>query len=379
MGQHKPKGLNQRGEIWWIEKRIEGRDIRESCRTSDLDEAIRYFEKRITEVRNEELYGVRPQITFKEAATKYLLENEHKKSIGDDAYHLKTIMPYIGSLPLERVHHQTLEPFIQQRKTEVKNKTINLTLSVVRRILNLSARLWRHDSGITYLETAPLIQMLPLSDARKAYTLDWDEQKQLIKNLPPLLANMSLYKVNTGCREQEVCQLRWDWEFQAEDPELRGRVFIVPGEFRKKTEEEMPDKIVVLNDVAKSVVDSMRGQHPKYVFTLERKRNDVLRREPMARMNESGWRTAWRKAGLPNSERYRKGPHNLRNTFATRLRALGVSEETRAQLLGHKRKSMTTEYSEAGVMELLKAVNLLCSSHNSPTLSVVQLKDYATG
>ena len=45
---------------------------------------------------------------------------------------------------------------------------------------------------------------------------------------PDHLARMCLFKVNTGCREQEVCGLRWEWEIEM--PELKTcRVFIVPG------------------------------------------------------------------------------------------------------------------------------------------------------
>ncbi|MEA1888323.1 MAG: site-specific integrase, partial [Pseudomonadota bacterium] len=60
---------------------------------------------------------------------------------------------------------------------------------------------------------------------------------------------MCLFKVNTGCREQEVCQLRWDWEVDV--PELDLSVFIIPGDKVKNTE----DRLVVLNRVAKSVID----------------------------------------------------------------------------------------------------------------------------
>ena len=49
--------------------------------------------------------------------------------------------------------------------------------------------------------------MLPIFDARKPYPLSWVEQGRLFQALPVHLARMSLYKVNTGCREQEVCQV----------------------------------------------------------------------------------------------------------------------------------------------------------------------------
>jgi len=68
-------------------------------------------------------------------------------------------------------------------------------------------------------------------------------------------SSIALFKVNTGCREQEVCSLRWDWEIDAPDPDTS--VFLIPEEWIKNGEE----RLVVLNKVAKSVVESVRGQN----------------------------------------------------------------------------------------------------------------------
>ena len=58
-------------------------------------------------------------------------------SIEDIARHLKQLDPFIGHLALERVHAGTLPSFIAHRQASgVKTKTINLAVSVVRRILN---------------------------------------------------------------------------------------------------------------------------------------------------------------------------------------------------------------------------------------------------
>ena len=69
---------------------------------------------------------------------------------------------------------------------------------------------------------------------------------------------MALFKVNTGCREQEVCSLRWEWETPV--PELGTSVFLIPA-MRVKNREE---RLVVLNQVALSVVEEIRGVHPEY-------------------------------------------------------------------------------------------------------------------
>lgn len=102
----------------------------------------------------------------------------------------------------------------------VSETTINWALEVVRWILNLAARSWRDEHGLTWIETAPLITMPDTRKTpRKPYPLSWDEQRRLFVLLPGSVAQMALFAVNTGCREQEVCQPRWEWEVPV--PELR--------------------------------------------------------------------------------------------------------------------------------------------------------------
>jgi len=51
-------------------------------------------------------------------------------------------------------------------------------------------------------------------DQRTPYPLTRDEQTALFQELPSHLARMVLFNVNTGCREQEVFRLKWDWEIE---------------------------------------------------------------------------------------------------------------------------------------------------------------------
>ena len=148
MGRKRSTGLRNRGGIWHIEKRILGQTIHESTGTSDLEAAELILARRIEEVRQAKIFGVRPKRSFREASTKFLEENMQLASIGDYAMHLKQLDPFIGDLPLGNVHLGTLQPFIKARREQgIKTKSINLALSVVRRILNLAARLWRDDHG----------------------------------------------------------------------------------------------------------------------------------------------------------------------------------------------------------------------------------------
>lgn len=348
MGRKKTPGLKKRGQIWHIDKWVCGCRIQESTRTNSLEEAECYLNQRIQEIREEKMYGVRPKYTFKEAAVKYLAENQHKACIQTEAHSLQLLCTHIGNRSLDTIHNGALLNFIEARKTSgVKNRTVNTGLQVVRQILNLAANEWLDENGLTWLAQAPKIKLLRQSDARRPYPLSWEEQEALFSELPAYLRDMALFKVNTGCREQEVCQLKWEWEVAV--PEFNTSVFIIPAGKVKNREE----RLVVLNQIAIEVIDKQRGKHPAYVFV--HRHRGYLR--PMYQMNTKSWQSARRRANVPVRV------HDLKHTFGRRLRAAGVSFEDRQDLLGHKSGRITTHYSAAELGNLIAAANAVCSDN----------------
>lgn len=370
MGRKRTPGLRLRGSIWQIDKTIFGQRVIESTRTGNLEEAEKFLAHRTETIRQAQIYGVRPKRLFKEAAAKYLRENIHKRSIADDASRLKSLLPVIGELPLQHIHDGTLQRYVNNCLTQgLKKKTVNNGLEIVRRILNLAARKWRDEYGLTWLETPPLLTMLEVDDARIPYPLNWEEQRYLLQALPVHLSKMALFKVNTGTREQEVCQLRWDWEIRV--PELETSVFLVPASIVKNKE----DRLIVLNRIARSVIEAQRGVHPHRVFTY--------RGRPVEGMYNSGWKGARIKAAHAYAQACEEAVswgfehlrvHDLKHTFGRRLRAAGVSLETRKVLLGHRNGDITSHYSAPEIGELLAAVNRVCEVNPGKIPSVIALK-----
>jgi integrase len=356
MGRRKTPGLINRSGVWHIDKKIRGRRLCESTGEHSLEKAEEYLAKRIEETRKALIYGERPKRTFRQAATKYLNENQHKRRIADEALHLKQLNAFIGDLGLRSIHIGTLQPFIEMRqKAGIKTKSINLALGVVRHILNVAASEWLDDTGLTWLEHQPKIKLLKVTDARKPYPLSWDEQTRLFQKLPGHLARMALFKVNTGCREQEVCSLRWEWEIEV--PELDTSVFLIPEERVKNGEE----RLVVLNRVGRTVIESVRGENRMHVFTYCGRR--------LRRMNNSAWRRARAKAGLSQVR-----VHDLKHTFGRRLRAAGVSFEDRQDLLGHRAGRITSHYSAAELGNLIEAANRIVGQGSRKSPALVMLK-----
>lgn len=362
MAKKRIPGLTKRGDVWHINKQISGRRICQSTGESSLDKAEEFLARLIDQTRQARIYGTRPKWTFEQGATRYLETNLHKRSISDCAERL-TVMhelnPRLFPCALDSLYGE-LEIMKQAAlRTPMKNGlkrsvgTVNHYLKIVRRICNLATE-WRDEHGLTWLQHAPKIKLLPDTNKRPPYPLSWDEQDRIFRRLPKHVNEMALFAVNTGCRENEVVTLQWRDEVKI--PELGTSVFVVPASRVKNKD----DRLIVLNRVAKSVIDARRGIHPEFVFTFHGK--------PLGRINATGWHDARKAAGLKHVR-----VHDLKHTFGRRLRAAGVSLEDRQDLLGHRSGRITTHYSAPELTRLLDAANKVCeSSDRRPELVVIR-------
>jgi integrase len=340
MGKKRTSGLYKRGKYWHIHKTIFGILVCKSTQTENLDEAEEILRRITQEIKNVKIFGNRPRRTFNEAVRIYIkMKTPTKSSIEDDILHLRHLKPYIGELDIHQINISILQTFIVDRQNQgVKNRTINFALKAVRQVLN-SAAGWIDNDGLPWLQSMPKITLLPETDSRKPYPLTWEEQEKFFDQLPEHLRLMALFKVNTGCREQEVCGLKWDWEYPL--PELNTSVFVIPSALVKNRE----NRIVILNDEAKRVIEKVRKKHSIFVFTYQNHK--------IQRMNGNAWRKARKRAGLPLVR-----VHDLKHTWGYRLRLASVPEEDRRDLLGHKSgKSITTHYSAADFGRLIKFAN----------------------
>ena len=157
MGRIRSAGLVKRGDVWHIDKMIGGKRLCESTGETELEKAELYLVMRMEEARRASIYGERPKRLFREAAERYLKENQYKRSIQTEELHLNQLDAFIGDLELRMVHMGTLQDFIEARRAQGrKTKTINLALGVVRHILNLAASEWLDEYGLTWLDRPPI-------------------------------------------------------------------------------------------------------------------------------------------------------------------------------------------------------------------------------
>ena len=354
MGGKKTPGLYRRGEVWHIRKTVCGRKLSGSAGTGSLDEAEKILAQSIAEIRERIINPQRRKRIWEEAVTRYLNEST-KATLANEAIQFKFLHRYLTKKPLDEINMGTMQAFIaDRRKSGVKTRTINAGLQAVRHVLNLAAGEWFEEDGKPWLMSPPRIKLLPQKDVRSPYPLSWEEQEKLFAVLPEHLRDMALFKVNTGTREAEVCGLRWEWEVNV--PELQQSVFIIPREHVKNRF----DRLVVLNKIARSVVDRQRGRHPDFVFTYQG--------QPIRKINSTSWRKARRRVGLEDVR-----VHDLKHTYGARLRAAQVPEEDRKELLGHKSgRSMTTHYSAPDLLRLVEYSNRVVPDRNQPRLVLIK-------
>ncbi|MNP04665.1 Phage integrase family protein [compost metagenome] len=374
--------------IWKIDKIYRGERIQESTGTCEREEAEQYLIHLLEKMRQRKIYGVREIKTFAQAAAKYLVEHKEQPSIRLTALYLEQVVEYIGHLPLTHIDDEALAAYVRDRKADsvtpdgkvkkgVSNRTINIAIERVIRVLQLACRKWRDEERRPWLDSVPLLTKLEEKKAsRKPYPMSWEEQSILFGELPDHLQRMALFKVNTGCREQEVCKLRWDWEIFV--PELDTSVFLIPAEFGGRHEnsgvKNRDERLVVLNGVARSIIDKQRGISREWVFPY----NGTA----MHRMNDSAWKKARVRAAKLWQEQHLRPAHpgfssirvhDLKHTFGRRLKAAGVTEEDRKSLLGHKNGSVTSHYSGAELGQLIEAANKVSATDSrGPVLTILK-------
>jgi|SaaInlV_120m_DNA_3_1039746.scaffolds.fasta_scaffold13814_2 integrase len=360
MGQNKMPGLFKRGDTWHIDKQVSGRRIQCSTGAKDRKEAEQFLVHLLDKDRQSRVYGEPGWYRFVDAAARYI-EEETKKSLDRDIQDLKLVMPFIGDLELRKIHLGTLQPFIDERKKHgIKSATVNRSLSVVRSVLRRAASVWRDDNSHPWLLSVPELPKQSWGDQRPAYPISRAQEVLLMRYLSDELQQLAIWLLNTGLRSQELLNLRWSWRRYVQ--ELDVYVFDIPGKYTKNKQ----DRVLVLNSLLQTQLETLARGDSDLVFPGKdgKKRDRIL---------TTCWKTARSKAAdeleTLNGRQADWGfrnlrVHDLRHTFATRLRRSGVSNEVRKDLLAHANSDITTHYSAGELKELLEAVERLVESHN---------------
>ena len=129
------------------------------------------------------------------------------------------------------------------------------------------------------------------------------------------------------------------------------------GKVRGAVKGRKRDRVLILNRVSQSIVDTRREKHPTHVF--------AYRNHPLQTMSNTAWQNGRREAGKADPYLSDLRVHDLRHTVGMRLREVNVRENTIADLLWHNHATMTGHYSVAQIDELVASLDLIAEAQGS--------------
>ena len=252
---------------------------------------------------------------------KYARDIQKKRSWGRDEIALKNLCKVLGELPLSRIGSSDLLLYQEKRLNDGRQpRTINIELSVLRRLLNI-AKLQNKFDGDNPVSKIKFLEENYGTDR----VLAPEEEKRLIQASPDHLRHVLLCALNTGMRRGEVVMLKWDNVDLAHS-------FILLESSTTKTKQT---RKVPINSVLKDMLFMLQNKREHdYVFSNSLDQPFVSGEGIIKAFN-----LAKKRAKIKNF-RF----HDLRHTAATRMVESGIPLFTVGQILGHRNPKTTMRY-----------------------------------
>lgn len=330
----------QRGNIWWIQYRAEGKVYNESSKTAKKLDAIEYLKTRIGEIAQ----GRKPSIEFEkttfEDLKKTYLSNFEKRGKKDRERANLAIQHLEGVF---KDHHaiEIKEPLIEEYSRKRLDKgvtptTVNRELSVLRAMFRLGTRY-----KMVSADRVPFIEMHPTAEPRQGF-IEREQYEKLLSVSPEWFKPVLTFAFQTGWRKEEILGLEW------QHVDIKERQITLPGR-KSKSGYSRPiyaDDVVygILKDQRKRQFEEGIRTFP-YVFhrirstgggRTERKEN----RHPERIGNfKKVWVKVCKNAGIEGLLF-----HDLRRSAIREMVRNGYSERVAMEISGHKTRSVFDRY-----------------------------------
>ncbi len=287
--------LYKRGSTWWIDfTTASGERVRRSAETESKAEAKELYDKLKAESWRVAKLGDKPKRTWDDAAYRWLMETQHKKSHLDDLPRINWFHRHFRGKLLDELTREVIARVAEIKSKETSPSTANRLLAVLRAILRRAAFDWE------WIDKPPVIKLYRVPKTRVRY-LTPAQASILLNELPEHLADMTKFSLATGLRKANVTKLEWS------QVDMARRVAWIHGDQAKAGKPIH----VTLNATALEVLTKQLGKHPALVFTYHGK--------PVTQVNTKAWHAALKRAGIENFRW-----HDLRHTWASWLTQQGV-------------------------------------------------------
>jgi integrase len=323
--------LFKRGDIFWVAYSLDGKEHRESAKTTDEKEALKFFQN----VRNKlgaDREGARkmetPQarrLTISKLIGALRADFELRGILSaPNACHLNRTEKYFGKLHAAKLTPADVDAHItEQRAAGVADATINRTLAFLRLAYNLAIQQ-------ETLNRAPFIRHLSEDGNEREGFLTPAQFEKLLPYIPPDLQDFVAWGYATGQRRGETTQMTWGM--------VHGNAVHIPKEITKTKK----GRVLPLDTKLAAIIERRRKaarqveidgttQLSEYIFH----RGDGQRIGSF----EKSWKTACKAAGLAGTLY-----HDCRRSAVKNLIDAGVPRAIAMKVSGHRSEAVFERY-----------------------------------
>ncbi len=330
----------ERSPYWWIQYHRDGKQYRESTRTTKESKARRILQKKLSEAASE--FFIAPQttrITVGELADGFLLDQKirERKAAGDAKtrwdLHLK---PFFGDRRAVQVGTDLLCSYVIRRQEKgAANGTINRELACLKRMFNLGAQ-----ASPAKVHRVPKFPHLAERNVRAGFVEDGEYSKlaDACSGIGVWMRTLFEVAYNYGWRVSELLNLR-----------VR-QVDFFSGSIRLNAGETKNDqgRVVIMTERVRMLLkECIRGKTPdQHVFTRADGKS--------VKDFRSAWLKICERAALPLLLF-----HDLRRTAVRNMVRSGIPERVAMQISGHKTRTIFDRYNIVSESDLQDAARKL--------------------
>lgn len=335
--------LFKRGKTWWISFTTpSGERVRRSAATEDRIQAQELHDKIKAESWRVAKLGEKPKRTWDEAAYKWLMETQHKKTHHDDVAKISWLQQFFRGKLLDELSRDVIARIGELKLQETSPATANRLLALIRSILRKAALDWE------WIDKPPVIKLYREAKRQVRY-LNPVQANLLLQELPEHLADIVRFSLATGLRRSNVTKLEWS------QVDMQRNVAWIHGDQAKAGKPIH----VTLNATAIAVLTKQIDKHPKSVFSYKGK--------PITQVNTKAWYKALKRAGI---EDFRW--HDLRHTWASWLTQNGVPLNVIQEMGAWESAEMVRRYAHLAPEQFSQHARIVDDVLNSTNLTQSQ-------
>jgi len=335
--------LYQRGNIWWVKIRVDGRPVYESSKSEKKADAIKLRDQLLAKKARGEISAGSGNVLIGA-----LLDDILKSDIKESSRYImgkviaKNIRPFFGKLKAQRLTTDLMDKYRAKRRAEkVSDATVNRELSILRTSFHNARK--RTPPKVLVVPYFPIVAETTI---RKGFLTD-EQHDKLLAELPEELKALYLTGYITGLRRGEITGIQWDQvDFEA------GLITLAKGETKNDEARSVPILEGEMRELLTAAKKERDGKWPNSPWVFSRAGAPILD-------FRWSWDEACARAGVPELKF-----HDLRRTAVRNMRRAGIPQVVRMKISGHKTDSMERRYNIVDGADLDMARELMQNRRN---------------